>query len=387
MTTVEKREAQTQVSGNAQADELLCIALRDEVAFWPERADPAFESVVLARAEYHGVAVLLNERTPQLPSWPQSLRQALRDSARAQACWDMRHGLAMGEAVEALIRRGIEPLFFKGTALAYGLYDDPAQRARADSDILVAPEAYDETAEALVTLGYERKAGTSYQESFFKRFDATGRHMIDLHRRVNNYEFLSQVVTYKELRAAARSLPRLHCDARAPSLPHAALLACLHRATHIAVPVYEERELVVGEDRLIWLYDLHLLARAFTPADWSAFVELASIKGLRKLSLEAFDRSEEAFRFILAAEARESLSVTGEAASRYLESSRLRRAFADVASVPGVRARLAFVARAAFPDPAAMRSRYGEMSTAALPWRYVRRAAAGVWHRLNPSHA
>jgi len=68
-------------------------------------------------------------------------------SRRAKHCVIARaHGRAVGEVIEALTVRGIETLFFKGTALGYSLYDNPVWRTRGDTDLLVAPEYFAEAA-------------------------------------------------------------------------------------------------------------------------------------------------------------------------------------------------------------------------------------------------
>jgi len=73
----------------------------------------------------------------------------------------------------------------------------------------------------------------------------------------------------------ARTTP----DALAVSPVHALLLACMHRGTHRHNPYYVSGEPHTGGDRLIWLYDLHLLAESFGEHDWQSFIARADAKG------------------------------------------------------------------------------------------------------------
>jgi hypothetical protein len=58
------------------------------------------------------------------------------------------------------------------------------------------------------------------------------------------------------------------------------LLACMHRGTHRHNPYYVSDEPHFGGDRLIWLYDLHLLAGSFSEHDWQSLIARAEGKGL-----------------------------------------------------------------------------------------------------------
>jgi len=58
------------------------------------------------------------------------------------------------------------------------------------------------------------------------------------------------------------------------------LLACMHRAAHLGVDGPEG-------NRLIWLYDIHLLASALSPAQWSEFAAHCAAKRMRRISADA----------------------------------------------------------------------------------------------------
>ena len=106
----------------------------------------------------------------------------------------------------------IEPVFFKGTALAYGLYANPVWRDRGDTDMIVPQDASPRRRRAdVVGLSTQHAVSgefVSYQDSYTKECKDGGRHTIDLHRRINNSELLSRLFSYAELRAEACALPR-----------------------------------------------------------------------------------------------------------------------------------------------------------------------------------
>ena len=388
MTTVEKRRAEAQVSDNARADELLCRALRDEVALWSGRTDATFEANVLARAEYHGVAALLNERASHLIGWSQSSCEALRDRARAHAFWELRHGHAMGEVIEALTVRGIGTLFFKGTALAYSLYDNPVWRTRGDTDLLVAPEYFAEAGEALLRLGYKKDFAVSgefvtQEQSYTLHLEGGGSHVIDLHRRVNNSQLLGRLFGFEELRAKSVALPRLHAKARALGPTHALLLACLHRLTHANAPYYVDGVRYYDPSRLIWLYDVHLLARSYSDDQWRELAHEARKKGLCFATLDGLVRAQEIFHSPIPEAVMDARRQHREPIARYFQAGPVRQHWIDFQALEGLRERLTFAREIVFPSVTYMRKRYGFANAAWVPLLYARRAAAGVASRLK----
>jgi hypothetical protein len=344
--------------------------------------------LLIRRAEYHGVTALLNERLPLLPTWPTSVREAVRRHAIARAFWELRHQQILCGVLDALSKRSIEPLMFKGTALAYGLYPNPVWRARSDTDIIVSPNDACLAREVLKSLGFNRNQSVSgelisYEDCYTLTIKDGGVHSIDLHRRINNSELLGRIFSYDELRAEAISLPQLCGKALAVCHNHALLLACLHRLVHRYNPYYVDGAAYYGGDRLIWLYDIHLLAQSFTPFQWQDLVRSATEKGLCATSLDGIDRAAMYFPTPCPDEIRQSLSKTGEPAAIYLDAGPLRRFWIDFLAINGAAERLLYAKELVFPSPAYMRAKYAQISPAWLPWLYARRAAAGFLKRLS----
>ena len=324
----------------------------------------------------------------ELSTWPYAVREAVRQHALARAVWELRHQQVLGDVLTALRTRDIEPVLFKGTALAYGLYANPVWRERSDTDMIVAEQDWGRASDTLISLGFRRNVGVSgefvsYQHSYTKENDGGGRHIIDLHRRISNSELLSRLFSYAELHAEARQLQALCTGAWAAGPVHALLLACLHPATHKYNPYYVDDVAHYGGDRLIWHYDVHLLAESLVPAQWQDFVDRAVTKGLCATSLEALERAATCYGTRYPDAVLQVLAKTREPVAAYLKAGRLRQSWIDFSSIPSAADRLRFARELVFPPPAYMRAKYAQSPDAWLLWLYVRRAAAGLIKRLK----
>ena len=85
----------------------------------------------IERALYHGLAGILVNRPRAILGWPAAVIDRLRQQALGQGMWELRHKLVVVALIEALAQAGVSAILLKGTALAYDLYADPAERCRA----------------------------------------------------------------------------------------------------------------------------------------------------------------------------------------------------------------------------------------------------------------
>ena len=188
-----------------EPDKLIKALLRGESVPWPPETSGDFQDSFGYRARYHGVAALLHDRRSSQSNWPQKVSDALRLEALGRGMWELRHQHVLTRLIAALAERGVTPLLFKGTALAYDLYPNPVWRSRGDTDILVAAEDIEACRDVLVAQGFARGFAlpgevVSYEETWTLRASEGSAHSIDVHRRINNSELLSQLFTYEELR-------------------------------------------------------------------------------------------------------------------------------------------------------------------------------------------
>jgi hypothetical protein len=369
----------------------LAAILRGEHPAWPS-GDERFAESFLERAEYHGVLALIHgllKRDPEaVRDWPPAVLQSCRDSAVGQVMWELRHRALLTETLSQLAAASIRPVLFKGTALAYTLYPEGVLRSRGDTDFIIPPQAQSIVANTLSALGFERGCAVSgesvsYQASFTRTEPSGDAHTLDVHWRINNSELLSRLFTHEELLLHAQAVPALGPDAMAAGTVPALLLACMHRATHKHNPYYVDGVAYYSGDRLIWLYDIHLLVQGFSQQEWDELVHTAQAKGLCTVCLEGLERARTAFHTMLPESVLVALGRAGqtEIVARYFESGPLRQQWMDFCAIPGAAQKLRFVTETLFPPPGYMHQKYPEGGW--LLWLYLRRAAGGVLKRLQ----
>ncbi len=254
--------------------------------------------------------------------------------------WELRHRALLKETLSQLATAGIQPVLFKGTALAYTLYPEDSLRSRGDTDLIIPPQTQPLVADTLSALGFERGCAVSgesisYQASFTRTEAAGDAHTLDVHWRINNSELLSRLFSHEELLQHAQAVPALGPDARAAGRVHALLLACMHRATHKHNPYYVDGVAYYSGDRLIWLYDIHLLAQSFPQPDWDEVVNMAQAKGLCAICLEGLARARTAFHTTPPESVLAALGRTGqtEIVARYFTSGPLRQHWMDFCAI------------------------------------------------------
>lgn len=373
-----------------EIDDLIKALLRGDVVAWPPEAGEEIQDLFVHRARYHGVSALLHDRWSPPSNWPQKIFDALRLEALGRGMWELRHQHVLGRLITALAERGVAPLLFKGTALAYDLYPNPVWRSRGDTDILVAAEDIQACREVLAAQGFERGFAlpgedVSYQDNWTLMASEGSAHSIDLHRRINNSELLSQLFTYDELRSSCRPISSLCSGAVAVSHVHALLLACMHRAVHKQCPYYADGIAHYSGDRLIWLYDILLVSKSLTESEWGQFLHLAQSKGLAGTCLDGLQQTRQALGATTPEFVMSGLSVgpSQDRASAYLSSSEVRQVWLNFRAIEGLSRKAAFLKEVVFPPEAYMREKYADANTGVLFRLYARRAFAGVAKRFQ----
>lgn len=325
-----------------------------------------------AAAEYHGVAPLILARgSPQAAG--------LKDQARARAMWELRHRQVVSGLLAALDAAGAPALVIKGTALAYDLYPDPALRPRGDTDILIRAEHLTTARMVLAAqglapgLGEDAPEGSSQEPWSFTPPEGGAGHDIDLHWKTFNGPTLGPMIPVDEAMTESVPLPRLAPHARALSRPHGLLHSCIHRAQHILSPYFVAGQAHYGGDRLIWLCDIDLLARALDPAEWELFATRAETRGVAPVCARALHEAAALLATPLPGDimARLDAAPPGAVTRYLLGSDRRGRALSDLRA-SGRRGRWHYLRARLFPPPRAMRSQYPR-SRLPLPLLYLRR--------------
>ncbi|MDV7141326.1 nucleotidyltransferase family protein [Tropicimonas sp. TH_r6] len=332
------------------------------------------------RALHHGVSALLLCRPAALSQLPDDTSRQIRSQALSFTAWEIHDRETLFCALHALANRGIAAVLLKGTALAYSCYGSPAERPRGDSDILVSEADWDAAKDALLDLGYHRDSeqGSNriLQEEFSIVTGAGTSHCVDLHRNLLPAFALSDIFSTQDLLAEAQPLPALGQHAFRLSFSDALLHACIHRAKHFTTPYFIDGQADFTADRLIWFYDMHLLADRLSDPDWARFETAAIACGGASLCRNGLERCEELLGTTLPTGLLDRLANAPETGtlSEHLErASVARRIWSDLLSVPEGQSRLAYLRQIFLPPGAQLRRAYPERANQSLARLHLHR--------------
>jgi hypothetical protein len=369
---------------------LIAALLRGEAAPWAtDRGSEFTEEQFLNRVRYQGVDLLVYPRIAKRCEWPSTVLENIRRTSLERTHWELRHRALLSDVLSSLQKAGIIPIVFKGTALAYSLYKSPASRARGDTDILIRESDLERCRDVFESHGLAAPTGIpgnqlSHEETWVLETPDGGYHAIDLHVRINNSNVLSQLFNYDELYSSGTWIEKGQLFARIPGRVHSLLIACMHREVHKLSPFYVDGKAIYDGNKLIWFYDINLLARSFDSQDWNDLVDAAEAKGLSAACIEGLELAVTQFccPFPGAIQNRLKGDNKYSAATMYFRGSNLKREFMDYRAIPGVQKKLQFLGQLIFPAQDYMRWKYQDSKLSWLPWLYVRRAVEGLGGRL-----
>lgn len=366
-------------------DALIRAVLSGEPAGWPADAGDAFGERLLERARRQGVATLLWHALRESeagPGWPEAGRDRLAAHARRQTAVELLRQQELQQVLQALAEAGLRPVLLKGTALAYTLYPAAALRERCDTDLFLPEDAIDRAVGVLAGLGYRvADAGggelPTYQVELLRPGPGGLRHILDLHWRISNRQAFLHALDYSEVAARATPVPALGEAALAVSRPHALLHTCLHLAAHTVF--YPD------DERIIWLYDMDLLLSSMAEEEIAGFRRLAAQRRLRAVCGHALQRTQVRLGVEINPRLLDALTPAGrsEASAHYLRPGAVHALRGDLAALPGVKAKLAWLRRLVVPRPGKVLASYHTSARAWLPLLYVYRLGAGLRRLLT----
>lgn len=353
----------------------LAAILRGEDGGWAALAHES-DDAVWRRALAEGVLPIVADAAVSSTACPATLRERLAAARRQALAADLVREHELRRVVAALSAAGLRTLIMKGADLAYSVYPSPDLRQRTDTDLLVAPDDREAASQVLHTLGYEAVGQSGgpllmYQQPFRLIRDEAVAHVIDLHWRAFNPHRFGNALTFAELDSQAEPRPRLGHGARGLGGPHALALACVHRVAHH-----------YNDDRLIWLYDVRLIAGRMTGADWDTLTALARARGIEAACARPLEAARAWVAAPVPADRLAALCAAGEdvddAAFYDPRAAHVRRVLSDVRHVKGWGSRVQFARDHLFPPATYMRTVYAPASVAPLWVLYLRRIARGA---------
>lgn len=296
---------------------------------------------------------------------------------RAQAAVQLARRARLSRVLDLLAVDGVGAIVFKGAHLAYTCYPDPALRPHVDTDILIRPGDVEAARRSFERSGHRllpHVSGRFVTSQFhYVDGDTGGAHAYDVHWQMANPIAFHDLLPYDEVRAQAVRLEPFGAHGLGPSVPHALLMACMHRAAHHS-----------GSERLIWLTDLRLLLRAATRAQADEFCRLADITGLNAVCHDACARAADLFGdMIVPARLRSRAAASAEPTRAYLTTlSPLKKVCLDFRTLRGWKARAALLREHLFPPSGYLQASPGWRGP--LPWRYATRIVRGAARYVRP---
>ncbi len=368
----------------------LARLVRGQRVAWSELATTPDRLLEYCEAE--DLSSLVHHTLGGASDWPDAVRDGLADRARAEAAIEMVRGVELRRAIEALDARGVRAVLFKGTALAYTRYAQPCLRPRADTDLLIRRDDRAAARDALEGLGYTLTP-TGAGDLVFRQFELQRQdehgvvHALDIHWQISNQERFAHLFDDEAAWSRAARVPALGAQARAAGAVDALVISCAH-------PVMHHRD----EERLIWLYDTHLIASSMDEGEWSSFAALASAKGVATVCAHGLAQAHARLGTVIPPPVRADLEAAArrhEPTAEYLAPRRSWRAevASNLRALPDWGSRLRLLAEMAFPPPAYVRRIYA-MDGSALGWLllpalYAHRAIRGVLRNSGgrPEHS
>ncbi len=370
-------------------EQRLCSVLRGEYAEWPPDAGPAEQMQFLDAAASHGVEPLLVHHlhaTNLLEQWPARIREPLKQAARIEVLIEEFRRLDLLELLRRMAGVKVDALLMKGQAVAYAYYPTPFLRPRSDVDLLIRKDDEDTVNSLMEKLGFHRRLQTPGEfimpQSQFVKQDPFGtRHAYDVHRRISNPQAFAGVLTFEDLASRSIELPDLGPHARTLGHVDALLLACVHRVAHH----FDDNS------RLLWLYDIHLMAGRMDRPAFERFAALAVEKQVATVCASSLTLAERRFHTKLPSDLLATLRAhgAGEPSAAYLRRrmSLLDVLRSDLRMLAGWRAKWRLLHQHLFPPSSYLLERYQLPHRALLPAFYAYRVVRGApkWFR-RPDH-
>jgi len=278
--------------------------------------------------------------------------------------------------LRAFVSASVRTLALKGCLLAHSVYPKPAQRWRADLDILVDPCAINAGRDVLKSLGYhpmwDVAGGTPIPQESWLLGEGPNRKVVDLHWKVRSHPILRDRLSFEEQWRESIELPLLGDGVRGQCQAHALLNAVMHWFDRL-----------YGEPRPIgWLLDMDLLWRALSESDQARLQKLAVDRELSGLTASALALAKGVLgtpvQGAYLAELSEHGRLEKPSSLIELDGRRWRSVWFALSVEPGLRAKVSRLRASLFPPKAHMKQRYGTRSGFGLSLAYLKR----VWARF-----
>lgn len=355
--------------------------LRGESPLFSDLGSKISEEALWQTGLENGVLVLAIHKlanSAALASLPQTYRERLHKYSLNAAATELGQEHELKLALSLFTDAGIPYLLMKGTPLAYTHYPQPYLRSRCDTDILFENKENAETASSLIKArGYQRPNAVSgefvsHEFCCYKKDKQGIDHTLDMHWKLSNAQRFARAFNFTELASSSTPTTKLGDKVQSLGPTHALFLACMHRIAHKTEGM---------ENRLIWLYDIHLLTEKFSDKQWQEFVTLATDKGMCGICLNGIQQTTITFNTKIPEEVISQLEegASHEKFSTEMGESRLAMEISNLRALPGWKERVGLIKERVFPDTNYMMVKYDTQKKALLPYLYLKRAVGGLF--------
>lgn len=327
---------------------LLARALSGRRVRLPRASEQAVTGL-LKTARDHGVLAMFDRRGQEgIVQGPiDKNRTASGAKNRDYAAHDLMLTAIIRKTLDLLAAADIPALLLKGTPIGFRYYRSPYLRTRCDTDLFIRTADREMAAEVLASNGYritglDRRFHPSKQFAAVHRFRQGSAVSFDIHWKLSNRTLFDDILPFEECWETHRPLPELGDNAYMPSPPQLLLHACIHRIAHGRNTM---------RNRLIWLYDIHLITQGFSAEDFERFRRLAIEKRVGMLCVDALVMCQYYFRATYPAQYLATLAHNRrqEPSARLLRASKPRWVLADLSALETLHEKLAFSRELLFP--------------------------------------
>lgn len=353
---------------------LLRLALQGEHVSW-SNASSIQDSDFLDFTLQNGIQPLLYyclRHSGSLENWPENIRTSLESEAKRQIAIDIFRQRNLQQVLQRLAAQNIFSLLLKGTPLSHLYYPDSSLRPRCDTDLLIKKEDLQKVDAILAECGYSRNNSVSgnfirHQFLFSKSGSESVGCDLDVHWKISNPTLFADILTFDELQSDSIGILSLSKHARTLSRVDSLLIACLHRVAHHS-----------NNERLIWLYDIHLLAKDLNENEFQEFCERATQKKIMTICWNGLLAARSWFNTNLPQHQSNFDSV--EPSAQYLRAG-LRNI--DLLSLNlkqlSTWHKIQLLKENLFPPASYMLQRYKVSKRVLLPALYLHRSMYGAW--------
>ena len=360
------------------SERIICRILQGKPVTWPPFAGFAEDSF-LETCLQNGVAALVYHELKKgggIAGVPPRLREELKRQFLRFSAIELARTSELTNIIQASADKGIYPLLIKGAGISQTHYPFPGLRDRCDTDLFISVESLEPFRRLMRDLGYTIDPPFYKSHQLSCRFVAGGsRDSFDVHWRINNYARYARIFDYREAREQSVTIAGMPGEPRTLNSRYGLLLACIHLAAN---PEHDR-------NRLIWLYDIHLLAGSMKSEEMVDFAVLAVEKQVQKECLTVLWNSAEKFNTFLPERALRILQTppADETFSEHFSRSNIGLLYNDLKILSGWRQKLGLVKELFFPSGQELLSHYNASKRILLPWFYLRYLVTGVVKRLS----